>query len=239
MMKRIHLISGPRNISTALMYSFGNRGDCSIVDEPLYAHYLTKTGKNHPGRDAVLTEMSTDPEIVIKEIFFGDYPLPIVFLKNMAHHILEMPLDFLDKLEHIFLIRDPKRLIVSFDKVYPNPNIQDIGLQREWELYEYLISKGHHPIVLDSGELLKNPAKVLAELCDRLQIPFTEKMLQWPPGPRKEDGSWAQYWYASVHKSTAFASPPTEEVSMKEALIPLYNESIQYYNPLFAKAIKA
>ena len=41
--KRICLWSGPRNISTALMYSFAQRDDTAVYDEPLYAHYLSKT----------------------------------------------------------------------------------------------------------------------------------------------------------------------------------------------------
>ncbi|NCW57866.1 MAG: HAD family hydrolase, partial [Gammaproteobacteria bacterium] len=41
---RIAMWSGPRNLSTALMRSFGNRSDTVVVDEPFYAHYLLATG---------------------------------------------------------------------------------------------------------------------------------------------------------------------------------------------------
>ena len=41
---RIAMWSGPRNISTAMMYSFAAREDCDVVDEPFYAAYLTMTG---------------------------------------------------------------------------------------------------------------------------------------------------------------------------------------------------
>lgn len=237
-MRRIHLISGPRNISTALMYAFGHRSDCTVVDEPLYAHYLSLTGKNHPGRQAVLKEMSSDHNEVVQNVFLGDHPTPVLFIKNMAHHIMDMPLDFMDNMSQVFLIRDPKRLIVSFDKVYPNPSIDDIGLKREWELYQHLVARGHNPIVLDSGEVLKSPRTILTQLCDLLNIPFLETMLQWPAGPRKEDGSWAPYWYSNVHKSTGFQTNITQEVVMRDALISVYEESLLYYNPLFAKALK-
>jgi hypothetical protein len=169
----------------------------------------------------------------------GDYDDEVLFIKNMAHHIESMPLDFMEHMTHVFLIRDPERLIASFDKVIHNPNIQDIGLQREWELYQHLVERGHDPVILDSGEVLKNPKAVLQQLCDRISIPYTDEMLHWPAGPKKEDGSWAQYWYNSVHKSTGFMSPPTHTVVLRDELIPLHQEALQYYNPLFAKALKA
>ena len=51
MNKRICLWSCPRNVSTALMYSFAQRRDTKVFDEPLYAHYLSESKANHPGRE--------------------------------------------------------------------------------------------------------------------------------------------------------------------------------------------
>ena len=39
-MIKITVWSGPRNISTALMRSFGNRMDTFVSDEPLYGYFL-------------------------------------------------------------------------------------------------------------------------------------------------------------------------------------------------------
>ena len=61
---RIAMWSGPRNLSTALMRSFGNRPDCTVVDEPLYAAYLAATGLDHPGRDEVIASQPTDWRVV-------------------------------------------------------------------------------------------------------------------------------------------------------------------------------
>ncbi len=238
MTKRFHLISGPRNISTALMYSFGNRIDCSIVDEPLYAHYLHHSGKDHPGRKEVMQTQDCDYNKVISEVFDKQYDTPYVFLKNMAHHIDYMSLEFLAGMHHIFLIRDIRRLIVSFDKVYPNPTIQDIGIRREFELYEHIREQGYQYAVIDSGELLKDPNMVLTILCKRLEIPFDKDMLRWEAGPRPEDGSWARHWYSNVHQSTGFSKTVTRSVELPERLVPLYEEALPYYKSLFQQAIK-
>ena len=58
----ICLWSGPRNVSTALMYSFAQLDDIDVVDEPLYAHYLRGSGRDHPGRDDVLASQEADGE---------------------------------------------------------------------------------------------------------------------------------------------------------------------------------
>ncbi|UTW62311.1 sulfotransferase family protein [bacterium SCSIO 12741] len=238
-MTRIHLISGPRNLSTALMYSFGNRADCSIVDEPFYAWYLNQTDIDHPGREQVLATMDQDVDRVKQNVLFAPYETPVVFFKNMAHHIINTDLGFLDDLTNLFLIRDTTQLIRSFQKVIPNPIMRDIGVQREWELYEYLKNKGKNPLVLDSGQLLKDPEGVLRRLCEGLNIPFDPNMLSWPAGARKEDGIWAEWWYKGVHQSTCFEQRETSRSiePLPESLMELDEKARYYYDKLSAEAV--
>src|SRR5690606_24023764 len=87
---RISVWSGPRNVSTALMYSFRQRSDTAVVDEPLYAHYLAATGVEHPGRDEVLAAQDTDGERVVRDVILGPSTRPVLFLKNMAHHLVDL-----------------------------------------------------------------------------------------------------------------------------------------------------
>ncbi len=239
-MKRIHLISGPRNISTALMYSFANRPDCSVVDEPMYGVYLSKHDVPHPGKEETLATMSQDIEEVKKEMLFKDYSTDLLFLKNMAHHFIGVEHEFIYDLKNIFLIRNPKQLIASFAQVIPNPTMQDIGLEKEYALFKAISQNGKSkPIVLDSGLLLENPPVVLRSLCDALEIPFSESMLQWEAGARKEDGSWAKYWYANVHKSTGFSKQKTSERELPEHLTDLYLRAKDFYDKLYIHAIRA
>ena len=58
---RIAMWSGPRNLSTAMMYSFGNRSDFAVMDEPFYAAYLAATGDDHPMRSEILAHMKLIP----------------------------------------------------------------------------------------------------------------------------------------------------------------------------------
>jgi hypothetical protein len=239
MTKRIHLISGPRNISTALMYSFGNRKDFTIVDEPLYANYLKVTGKKHPGREETLQSQSSDYNSVYKKVMLKDYSTPFVFLKNMAHHLLEAQENDIAPFHNLFLIRDPAQLIHSFAKVIPQPSMLDIGLEEELKWFTIAQKNGYEATILDSNEVLKNPELVLKKLCQELKINFDENMLSWKAGQRTEDGVWAKYWYKSVHKSTGFKKWEPNETKLETHLVPLYEKALPLYNKLFENAIKA
>lgn len=238
-MTRIHLISGPRNISTALMYAFGNRLDCDVVDEPFYAYYLQKTAKNHPGQAEILASQSCDIHQLKTEVIFGDYSAKAVFFKNMAHHIIDMNLSFLLDLKNVILIRDPAKMIHSFSKVIESPKLEDFGLKRASELFDYLVDDGQHPIVLSTDQLLIDPNSVLQQLCKKLEILFSQRMLSWPPGPRKEDGVWAKYWYKNVHSSDGFTPKAFIPTLVEERFKSLYQSCLPYYNKLFEQSIKA
>ena len=108
---RIAMWSGPRNISTAMMRSFENRGDCAVVDEPFYAHYLAETHADHPGRDEVIAAGKTDWRDVVAML---TGPLPdeasVFYQKHMTHHLLpHIGRDWFADVTHVFLIRDPRR----------------------------------------------------------------------------------------------------------------------------------
>lgn len=237
--KRINLISGPRNISTALMYSFGNRDDTTIVDEPMYAYYLHQSKADHPGKEEVLSALPSDLSTVLDRFFFNTVSTPYYFIKGMAHHYHNIEdLSFLLNLNNLFLIRDPAKLIASFAQVIPNPTLQDIGIKIEWDLYKYLLSEGQHPIVLNTEEVLKEPKSVLTQLCDLLHIPFDPKMLHWDPGPRKEDGVWARFWYHSVWQSQGFTSQKTSSRPFPQRLQSLLDEAMIYYDRLYKESIK-
>jgi len=237
-MKLIHLISGPRNISTSMMYSFGNRDDCSIIDEPFYAYYLTQTGLQHPGREEVLASQKIDRSEILSDIFNTSYSTPLVFIKNMAHHILEGDETFITNFSNIFLIRHPKKVIHSFSKVIANLDINDIGIARQLVLYNYLKELKGEQIVIDSDLLLDDPESVLRQLCSRLNISFQKNMLCWTPGPREEDGVWAKYWYKNTHVSSGFKKIDSGEITLSKLNEELLQRTLPLYTELFERAIK-
>ena len=236
-MKLLNLISGPRNISTALMYSFAQRSDTTVIDEPFYALYLAKTGVDHPGKQEVLENQSTDEFVALKEIM-AMTSTPILFVKNMAHHIEVMESDFVGRATNIFLIRNPKQIIASYSEVITRPVMRDIGIAYQWQLYMNIAANAPTPIVVDSGLLLQDPSAVLKRLCDMLAIEFQENMLSWKPGPKPYDGVWAPYWYENVHRSSGFERQPLNNRELPPALKPLYEEACVYYEKLLHYAVR-
>ena len=238
---RICLWSGPRNISTALMYSFAQRDDTVVYDEPLYAHYLSRTPARgyHPGAEEVIASQENDGEVVVRDLILGDQPRPVAFFKHMTHHLVDLDPGFLAETTNVLLTRDPVEMLPSYAKQIESPSLLDVGYKAHTELLSYLRSLGQDPPVLDSQQLLLDPRTVLGELCRRIGIPFQKAMLSWPAGARPEDGSWAQYWYHSLHRSTGFGEYVPKTDPFPDSLKPLLTECQPYYEQLSAVAIKA
>jgi len=239
MSTRIQVWSGPRNISTALMYSFAQRADTQVFDEPLYAHYLKITGADHPGREETLATMENDGQKVVRDLILAEYEKPVLFFKQMAKHLLALDEAFLAQTVNILLIRDPHLVLNSYAKVIDSPKAEDIGYARQMRIWEVLKQHGQAPVILDGPEVLKNPEKILSQLCERIGIPWDTSMLHWKAGARPEDGVWAKYWYHSVHASTGFAPYQAREVSLPPHLQKVADELMPAYEAMYAEALKA
>ncbi len=238
MTKIIHLISGPRNLSTALMYSFYNRVDAHAIDEPFYAHYLKRTGVQHPGRNEILTTMSSDLSHIWKNIETYSNK-DILFVKNMAHHCRLLDWNQFLSFKNLILIRDPHQLIQSFSKVITKPTLSDIGIQDSIDIFDFLKKNEGEVAILDSGDLLKEPEQILRKLCKQWELPFDSNMLCWPKGEKAIDGIWAPYWYRNVHLSTGFKKQKTsEKYPLPKHLLPVYNNAVRIYERLSNHKLK-
>jgi hypothetical protein len=222
------------------MYSFAQRSDTRVVDEPLYGHFLRVSGTLHPGRDEVLATVNCDGDAVMYELLDpeSDAGKDILFMKQMAHHLVDVDRNFMQQTQNIFLVRDPQQMLPSLTIQMPDAKLADTGLETQWRLYCDLRDLGQQPAILDSRELLLDPAVVLEKLCEHLEIPFAKDMLSWPAGPRPEDGIWAPHWYHALHKSTGF-SPYVEKTDFPAELGPLLAECKPWYDHLFEHAIRA
>ncbi|HEX7017267.1 MAG TPA: hypothetical protein VF191_17280 [Cyclobacteriaceae bacterium] len=236
-MLRINLISGPRNLSTALMYSFAQRPRTRVLDEPYYALYLAKSGAQHPARAEVLATLpQTEPEV--DALIFRETGHDILFIKNMAHHIEALEEEIKPGLKPVFLIRNPRHVIASYARVRAHPVMRDIGIEYQYHLFERMRrADGIPPVVVDSGWLLHDPRAVLTALCQRLGIPFYEGMLVWPAGPKPYAGIWASHWYGSVHQSQGFGKASDEDPDIPSHLEALCREAVEYYHNLLPFAI--
>jgi hypothetical protein len=229
---RVNVWSGPRNVSTALMYSFAQRADTRVVDEPLYAHYLRVTGADHPGRDQVLASQDNEGAAVVRDVILGPTDRPVLFLKQMAHHLVELDRGFLGQTRNVILTRDPEEMLTSLIENIPEPTLRDTGYAAQTTLLRELRALGQEPPVLVAHEILIDPRGVLTRLCDALGIAFDPAMLSWSPGARPEDGVWAGHWYANVHRSSGFQPYRKKAARVPEQLMPLLAECRRHYEEL-------
>ncbi|MDP8243849.1 MAG: hypothetical protein P9L94_07190 [Candidatus Hinthialibacter antarcticus] len=233
---RLAVWSGPRNISTALMRSWGNRADTMVYDEPFYAHYLQQTGVDHPGADEVIAHHNTDWREVIESLLA---PLPdgkrIYYQKHMNKHMLShIDMQWTQQMTNCFLIREPKEMITSFIKVVPKATIDAFGLMEQVEMFRRLKAQtGQTPIVVDSKDILQNPRKALGQWCEAIGVEFDEAMLSWEPGLRETDGVWAKHWYGNVMNSTGFAPYIPKNEDVPESLASLRQQCNELYDELY------
>ena len=239
---RLAMWSGPRNISTAMMRSWGSRPDATVCDEPLYAHYLLMTAdRRHPGYDETLAHHDTDLASMIRWL---TGPIPqekqIFYQKQMAHHLLPgVELEWIDGLTSAFLIRDPREMLTSLLEFLPTPRVEDTGLPQQVALFERIRSRtGLTPAVLDAADVLRHPRRMLALLCDAVDAPFREEMLEWAPGPRETDGAWAPFWYAKVYETTTFAPYKPKEEEVPERLADVLAECERLYRRLYEHRLR-
>ncbi len=230
---RINMWSSPRNLSTAMMYSWRERSDTIVFDEPIYAHYLRVTGRRHPGDLDVMASQDTNGDAVVRDLMLAEYDKPVVFFKQMAKHLVDMDRSFLPKFTNVLLTREPHDMLTSLQKRLPDATIDDTGFPELMEILDTLLEAGEEPIVVDTKILLADPRRVLSGLCDRIGIEFDEAMLSWPAGPKPEDGAWAPHWYDSVHKSTGWQP----HVDKRAELLPGVAPALELAKPMYERLL--
>jgi len=234
---RIAMWSGPRNLSTAMMYAFAARGDCSVVDEPFYGAYLNATGLDHPMRDEVIASQSTDPDEVTKALLG---PIPhgqrLFYQKHMTLHMIPaFDRSSLRGLTNVFLIRHPARVVASYAKKREAPTLADIGFVQQAQLFDQVADwLGRPPLVIDSADIRADPQQALQRLCVALGLPFTSSMLTWAAGSKAYDGVWAPHWYGAVHRSTGFEDPEGPLPELTGSFADLAEQALPFYQGLRA-----
>lgn len=228
---KIAMWSGPRNLSTAMLYSFGNRPDCAVWDEPFYAAYLDRSGIDHPMRAEVLAAHERDSGKVA-QLCSGSNTAekPHLYMKHMAFHMLPgFPLDWAEDCVNVHLIRHPARVVASYAAKRENPTLDDIGFRQQLEIYKKLPGP-----VIDSTDIRRDPEGMLRRLCAKIGLPFDPAMLHWPAGPKPWDGAWAPHWYGAVHRSTGFAGAEGDLPQLEADMATLAETAMPFYEALAA-----
>ena len=231
----IAMWSGPRSLSTALMRSFENREDCYVSDEPFYGDFLRRTNIKHPGRETILSTIETDREKIISGLQNIDKDKnQIWYQKHMTHHMfMEDDFKWINNMNNCFLIRNPKRIIISYAKIYKEVSLELVGSKQQKHIFDIVLQhQNKSPIVVDADDLQNSPKSILSQLCSHLNIPFSSKMLSWAKGKRDSDGIWGEYWYQNVYQTTSFISKPKNNVELPKELLSIYHKARIYYNEL-------
>lgn len=238
MTRLVNVWSGPRNVSTALMYAFRERSDTTVVDEPLYAAYLDRYPDiDHPGRDEVLASQPTDPDEVVAHLLSDDWPTEVVMAKQMAAHLLDLDDGWIDGAVNVLLVRAPEPVVASYTEQAPEATVDWLGYTMQDRLVQRALARGERPVVLETTRLLADPEGVLRRCCDLIGLDFDPAMLSWAAGPKPEDGVWARYWYARTHESTGFGRPSNRDIDLPEPLAAVAREARPLYERIAAHAL--
>lgn len=237
MTRRIAMWSGPRNLSTAMMRAFSSRPDCAVSDEPFYAAYLAATGIVHPMNDEVLASQPQDPHQVAADML-GPVPggRPVWYQKHMAHHMIDgFPLDWMDDVTNVFLLRRPERVLASYAQKREDVSLEDIGFAQQATLFGRVADRlGKAPPVVDSEDVRRDPRGTLTALCAAIGLDFDEAMLSWPKGQHPDDGVWAPHWYGAIFASTGFAPPDEKVVELPDHLRRIADAAQVFYERMAA-----
>ena len=231
--------SGPRNISTAMMRAWGNRADTVVVDEPLYAFYLQRTGLQHPIAAEVIANGETDWRKVVADLtgspHKGGSHIRIYYQKQMTHHLLpEIDRAWLGSLTNCFLIRDPAEVIASYIRKIDDPTLEDTGFVQQAEIFDWVHERSEEvPPVIDARDVLEDPGRILRLLCEAVGVEFDPAMLSWPPGLRDTDGVWAKHWYGEVARSTSFQPYQLKSAPVPERLREIHERCRECYDRLY------
>ncbi|MEM6617881.1 MAG: HAD family hydrolase [Pseudomonadota bacterium] len=231
---RIAMWSGPRNLSTAMMRSFGARSDFRVLDEPFYAAFLARTGVDHPMAAEVIADGPVDPADVARAC--AEEPeTGHVYQKQMCHHMLsDFPTRWMDGATHAFLIRHPARVFASYRKKREFPTAQDLAFDEQAALAADLPNAA----VIDSATIRAAPEPALRALCSAMGLAFDPAMLGWRPGAQATDGIWGAHWYGAVNQSTGFEGPEGPIPPVADDYRDLYERALAVYETLSARAIR-
>ena len=233
----ISMWSGPRNLSTALMRSFGNRSDVTnVLDEPFYASYLVSTNKDHPMKKEVIQNQLTNIDDVKKNCQVANKG--VTYQKHMTHHIIDKDYSWMNELINCFLIRNPKMVVHSFMKSWNDGGFEDIGFQQQYDIYKYVQENiNDKPIIIDASKLRNDPKRVLSKFCEIVGLEWDEKMLSWSTGLKDYDGVWAKHWYPSVLNSTSFKPESKKQINLSDSEKTIVDRAMPIYEELYKDSI--
>lgn len=247
--KHIAMWACPRSRSTAITRAFEQLDDCMIYDEPLHGCCFVNTFTDHDEIDYAADYLSrhadTNYSSIIKKIT-GDLPevKSFSFQKHMSKHLLpECDKSWISKVKNFFLIRNPRETVLSYWKARTaggftwEESESRVGWEEHYQLFKEIEDLTQEKLlVIDSGDLVKNPLHYLKSLCSKLGVDFSEKMLYWEPKKTKVL-SWKNTTFEKfsekVISSTGFFQEFQEQINIPDILEPYINKCMAFYEKMY------
>jgi len=218
--KILALWAVPRSTSTAFEWMMRMRGDMTCFHEPfgevwyqgespdwprLQPDSVRTPGLTYQSAWAALRAAAADGPVFVK-----DFPLYLDALWSD---------DFFDCFTHSFIIRDPAKTLASMYRHWPDFHIKETGFAEQRALFDHLASKScAPPPVIDSDDLLEDPAGMVAAWCQAVGIDFIEEALRWAPGARDEVSWWdGGAFHENLRNSQGLEPQPRTHVDIAAA----------------------
>jgi sulfate adenylyltransferase len=233
--KPVALWAVPRSISTAFERVFVERDDFEVLHEPFSASYYY--GEDRPSDR--FADAAPKPEYsyerVVEDVFRPRGQR--VFLKDMAYHAKRLlSPGFASQFVNTFIVRDPKYVLVSLYKMWPDFTLEETGYEDLYRLFRYATDAGEDVAVVDAMTFSENPAGVLAAYCEHLEVPFTAGSLTWESGEVSEWDNW-EGWHEDAESSTGIEPAERLDPELPGELEAAYEHCLPYYYELAAHAI--
>jgi hypothetical protein len=239
-LKVISMWSAPRSLSTVLLYSFAQHTRCQHFDEPFLWPYLKSADHFEiEGVEQHLTSDLVDPSKQYASLFSPQRGRDFHYIKNMAYQWMDLDDTWQDAFTHGFLIREPKKMLVSYLKNCASCCAEDFALDKLWSIYQRALESGQRPPIVDADDLLKEPELMLKALCETFEMPFEKEMLHWEPGPLEGDFLLETGWYRDILKSTGYRKyePEKAPIVLVACVHSICDEMQPFYDKLYDRRL--
>ncbi|WP_397452275.1 sulfotransferase family protein [Pseudomonas sp. NA-150] len=228
MNRMIALWAHPRSRSTVLERVFIERGDFLVFHE-LFAHMAFDQHSAIPS-DNLDCGLPTTYETIKTKLRLARQD-GHVFHKDMAYHCLDdlkADPDFLLEQQHVFIIREPGRSILSHFAIFPQMPLAAIGHQALHELFCQLSHlTGKIPWVINADDLARHPVETVHRLCDYLELEFLPHAMSWDKACPPQWLPWRS-WHKDAEDSTRISAPSDE--AFDPQLLAQYPQMKAYYD---------
>jgi len=234
--KPVALWAVPRSISTAFERAFVERDDFEVFHEPFgdsYYYSEERLSDRYPDAEP---KAEHNYENVLARIL--EPREKRVFVKDMAYHAKSlMGPEFVSRFKNTFIIRDPKYVLTSLYKMWPDFTLEETGFEQLYRLFRYATELDPEDVVVvDAMTFSENPVGVLSAYCEHLEIPFRTDSLSWQPREVKRWESW-EGWHEEAQQSTGIKPAERKDPELPSELQNAYEYCLPYYYQLAAKAV--